>query len=39
VIEATADTGDAKKDACVVKALKQIKSTDDGTCRAKVGLK
>lgn len=39
VIEATANSGDAKKDACIVRALKQIKSTDDGVCRAKVGLK
>ncbi|MFT3767597.1 MAG: hypothetical protein QM820_19255 [Minicystis sp.] len=37
--EATASSGDAKKDACIVRALKQIKSTDDGVCRAKVGLK
>jgi hypothetical protein len=39
VIDATASSGDAKKDACIVRALKQIKSTDDGVCRAKVGLK
>lgn len=38
-IDATASSGDAKKDACIVRALKQIKSTDDGVCRAKVGLK
>jgi hypothetical protein len=39
VIDATASSGDAKKDACIVRALKQIKSTDDGVCRAKLGLK
>jgi hypothetical protein len=39
VIAATASSGDAKKDACIVRALKQIRSTDDGVCRAKVGLK
>jgi hypothetical protein len=39
VIDATASSGDAKKDACIVRALKQIQSTDDGVCRAKVGLK
>jgi hypothetical protein len=39
VIDATASSGDAKKDACIVRALKQVKSADDGVCRAKVGLK
>jgi hypothetical protein len=39
VSEASANSGDAKKDACIVKALRQIKSTDDGVCRAKVGVK
>ena len=39
VTDATASSGDTKKDACIVRALKQIRSTDDGMCRAKVGLK
>ncbi|APR85685.1 Hypothetical protein A7982_11034 [Minicystis rosea] len=39
VVDASASSGDTKKDACIVRALKQIKSTSDGTCRATVGLK
>jgi len=38
VTAATADTGNAKKDACVVAALKQVHSTSDGPCAARVGL-
>jgi hypothetical protein len=38
VTSATASTGNAKKDACVVAALKQIRSTSDGPCAASVGL-
>jgi hypothetical protein len=38
VTEATARTGDAKRDACVVTALKKIRSTSDGRCAARLSL-
>lgn len=38
VTSASANTGDAKKDACVVGALKKVRSTSDGPCAARIGL-